>query len=120
MAIFDNSIQNLAEQATAAAWYKQTVISNNIANIETPNYNARTVNFGLALAEEMKKGERTYNPYVNVQTDIDTDTRMTLNGNNVDLEKERIALADVQYQYAALIDMMNERYKQIRTALTRS
>jgi flagellar basal-body rod protein FlgB len=120
MGLFDNNIQNLAESATQAAWYKQSVISNNIANIETPDYHAKKVDFGLVFDTEMRKGERVTVPAVGVETSVDEDTRMSLNGNNVDIEAERIALADVQYQYAALIDMMNERYKQIRQALSRT
>ncbi|MDR0974745.1 MAG: flagellar basal body rod protein FlgB [Ruminococcus sp.] len=129
--MFSGDISKLVENAVDAAYYKQQVITNNIANIQTPGYKAKTVEFGIVLDNQMKV-DKNGNPSesgsegsyrkarLGVYTYNQPNTRMELDGNNVDIDKERIALADVQYQYSALIDYMNAGYMNIRTALNRN
>ena len=123
MGLFNGTIQSLSEQALDANWYKQQVISNNIANCDTPDYKAKTVEFGIILKEKCKcryhtPDENTYpKPVFSVSTTYETNTNQTLNGNNVDMEKEALDLADTQYQYSALIDQMNNNYSMIRSAI---
>jgi flagellar basal-body rod protein FlgB len=132
MGLFDGTIHNLSEQAIDATWYKQKVISNNMANIATPGYKARNVEFSVVLDEEMTKGRgrneasKTANGRngqlpggLAVETSMSTGTRQVLDENNVDIEAERAKLIDTQYQYAALIDSLNAEYKNIRAALQR-
>lgn len=126
MGLFDNKLQTLSEQTLDAAWYKQRVISNNIANVSTPDYKAKTVNFGLVLKEEICKcsyhtptDNEKGNVSLKVATTYETNTNQLLNGNNVDIEKEQLDLADVQYQYSALMDQMNNNYSMIRTAISK-
>jgi flagellar basal-body rod protein FlgB len=132
MGLFDSAVHNLTEQTVDAAWYKQKVISNNIANIQTPDYKARNVEFSVALDREMSKGrgrneasrtangrnERNHNG-VAVETTLSSGTRQVLDGNNVDIEAERAKLIDTQYQYAALIDSLNAEYRKIRSAIAK-
>jgi flagellar basal-body rod protein FlgB len=136
MALFDSAVHNLTEQAVDAAWYKQQVVANNIANIATPDYKARNVEFSVMLNDEMTRGRgrnaasRTANGRsgrssnvqggLAVETTMATGTRQVLDGNNVDIEAERAKLIDTQYQYAALIDSLNSEYSKIRSAIRTS
>ena len=136
MGLFDSAAFVITEQGLDAAWYKQQVISHNIANISTPDYKAKTVNFGLVLKEKMKcpyhghtscdhdafskennGSEESSKKAVWVTTTYETNTEQLLNGNNVDIEKEALDLADVQYQYGTMIDYMNSQYSMIRRAI---
>ena len=54
MGLFDSNAFKITEQGLDAAWYKQQVISHNIANVSTPDFKAKTVDFGLVLKEKMK------------------------------------------------------------------
>ncbi|MGN1090739.1 MAG: flagellar basal body rod protein FlgB [Huintestinicola sp.] len=130
MGLFDGAAFVLTEQGLDAAWYKQQVISHNIANVTTPDYKAKTVNFGLVLEKtaKCKYHDNTGCPYdstrekekrdpVWVTTTYETDTNQLLNGNNVDIEKEGLALVDVKYQYQTMIDYMNSQYAMIRSAI---
>lgn len=125
MGLFDSKIQSLSEQALDAAWYKQQVISNNIANSSTPDYKAKTVEFGIILKEKCKcryhtpDGDKGGDISLSVSTTYETNTNQLLNGNNVDMEKEQLDLADVQYQYSAMMDQMNNNYTMIRSAITK-
>ena len=132
MGLFDSVTMNLAEQALDATWYKQGVIRHNIANIDTPDYKAKTVEFGLILKQQCKcryhegidHDDCHYSNLdeplkLSVVTTYETDTNQILDGNNVDMEKEQGALADTQYQYSALMDYMNSRYSLIRAAISK-
>jgi flagellar basal-body rod protein FlgB len=128
MSLFSGDIQNLVESATDATWYKQQVISDNIANVSTPGFKAKTVDFRLVLDNQMsaetgyKTGSQgaTKKARLGVYTYEEPNTRQELDGNNVDIDKERVSLADVQYQYSALIDFMNANYSNIRAALNKN
>ena len=131
--LFDSKTMNLAEQALDATWYKQNVIRHNIANVDTPDFKAKTVEFGFILKEKCRcryhEGIEHNNcrhfkdseepSKLSVITTYETDTNQILDGNNVDMEKEQGALADTQYQYSALMDYMNSRYSMIRSAISK-
>lgn len=132
LGLFDNGVQSLAEQALDATWYKQQVINHNIANIDTPDFKAKTVSFGFILNEKCKcryhegitnhecHTDNTEKPLkLSVLTTYETNTNQILDGNNVDIEKENLALADAQYQYSALLDYMNNNYAMIRKAVSK-
>ena len=133
MGLFDSTTMNLAEQALDATWYKQRIISHNISNVDTPDFKAKTVEFGLILEQKCKckyhefidhechyNSLKTNEPLkLSVVTTYETDTNQILDGNNVDMEKEQLALADAQYQYSALMDYMNSRYSMIRSAISK-
>lgn len=130
MGLFNSVTHTLAEQALDATWYKQQVITNNIANCDTPDYKAKTVEFGLILKEKCKckyhegikddhfhAGNSDEPVQLTVTTTYETNTNQILDGNNVDMEKEQTALADAQYQYSALTDYLNNNYAMIRSAI---
>lgn len=135
MGLFDTVTHNLAEQALDATWYKQRVITHNIANSDTPDYKAKTVEFGLILKEKCRcryhegieddsfhrrDSRKPSAPLeLTVTTTYETDTNQILDGNNVDMEKEQTALADAQYQYSALTDYLNNNYSMIRSAISK-
>lgn len=56
MSLFSGTIQNL-ENALSRADIKQKVITNNIANIDTPNYKAKKVSFQNLLDQESSRLE---------------------------------------------------------------
>ncbi|MCH5347863.1 MAG: flagellar basal body rod protein FlgB [Oscillospiraceae bacterium] len=137
MGLFDNGAHILAEQALDATWYKQRVINHNIANVDTPDFKAKTVDFAFILKEEKCKckyhsalhdtyhslhssDDESNDPLkLSVITTYETNTNQILDGNNVDMEKEQLALADAQYQYGALIDYVNNNYAMIRKAISK-
>ena len=52
--LFDNTSFSLLEKSMNATWYKQKIISQNIANDSTPGYKAKTVDFKAVLNEKCK------------------------------------------------------------------
>ncbi len=123
MALFNNTSFRLLQQGLDAVWLKQKVINQNIANSDTPGYKAKTVQFSTLLKEKCK-----YHQYhdqddgeLNLKTTITEEkgTNQLLDGNNVDVEKEMMDLADAQYQYDVLSGKITNEFSMLRTAISR-
>ncbi len=118
LALFEGDKYKITEQALDASWFQQKVISNNISNVDTPDFKAKTMSFGLVLDNavhaKITGGDRLG---VHGWVTYETNTRQTLNGNNVDMEKESDAMLNAQYQYSTLIDYLNSQYQMIRIAI---
>jgi len=124
MALFNNTSFRLLEQGLDAVWLKQNVIRQNIANSDTPNYKARTVNFSAVLKEKLQhsgSNNESSKMQLNLETTITTEkgTNQNLDGNNVDTEKEAVALADAQLQYDVLAGKISNEFAMLRTAISR-
>lgn len=118
--------------AVEAANTRQQVITNNIANNDTPYFKRSEVSFESLLQQEMNgdtpvlKGIRTdsrhiaIGPVSTVPTPVisqDDSTIMNNNLNNVDIDQEMSLLADNQLRYNSYISLMNEKIKMMRTAV---
>jgi len=124
MALFNNTSFRLLEQGLDAVWLKQKVISQNIANSDTPGYKARTVNFSAVLKEKLKhpgSSVEDTKKELNLATSISVEksTNQILDGNNVDIEKEMVSLADAQFQYEVIAGKISTEFSMLRTAISR-
>lgn len=140
MALFDNTSFRFLEQGLGMTWQKQKIISQNIANDSTPDYKARTVDFKVVLEEKCKCVYHPETPHDEDEVDgrligksggkspfglemvvtVENNTNQTLDGNNVDIEKEAIALADAQLQYNTLSEKIMNEFSMVRTALSKT
>ena len=130
MAILDNTTFSMLVKGLDAAWYKQQVTLQNIANDSTPNYKAKNVSFSAVLQEasgnknsllsKATVDKNIKNPIgLKVTTTTERNTNQTLDENNVDAEKEQVALLDTQYLYSTLINKVNGEFSMLRSAIQR-
>jgi len=129
MNLFSGATLHALEQGLNGAALKQRTISQNIANVDTPNYKAKKVVFQHALDEAMEgKAFQAYKrdnrhidfsnsnsrgPYVTSQKG----TMYNHNQNNVDIDMEMAELAKNQIYYNALIERLNGRFNSLQTAI---
>ena len=85
----------------------------NIANIETPGYKARAVDFEAQLREAMDRGGT---PRVEADVSV-SDAPGRANGNNVNIGQEMVALTETALTQELLIRAMNDKFGLIRTAV---
>jgi len=123
MKLFSNSIQSL-ENALAYSSLKQKAISNNIANVDTPNYKAQEVNFKTELDHATLKARRSdirHFEFKRGSSNIELTTKPTTsynhNGNNVDIDKEMAEMAQNQIYYNVLVDRMNGKFNSLKEVL---
>ncbi|MEF3304809.1 flagellar basal body rod protein FlgB [Paenibacillus sp. GYB003] len=130
MAFWDSPSLNLMERTLDAATFRQKVISNNVANVDTPYFKRSDVLFEDLLSKELKKtsiqGRRTDPRHIPIGTaavpalpEVATDekTMMNNNLNNVDIDYEMTLLAKNQLRYNVLIGQVGHELKHYRTAL---
>ena len=131
--MFKNTSFRFLEQGLDMTWQKQRIINQNIANDSTPGYKAKTVEFKVILDEKCKckyhphydqSGNLIDNsrPQMRLGMNVTTepDTNQTLDGNNVDIEKEGLALADAQIQHSMLTEKIVKEFEMIKTALSKA
>jgi len=118
---------NVLDKAADASWLRNQAISNNIANVDTPNYKREDITFESELKKAL--GNTKYNSMdekvSNITSDQlaartykdNTDVSYRLDGNNVDIDTENSLLASNQIKYTALIDSINEEFSNLKTAM---
>lgn len=122
---------NLLQSALGASSLRQQVISNNIANAETPGYKAKQVVFEDILKQHLTNqtkfiGNRTDSRHflfgsnvdmVPAQTVENQSSTMQNNGNNVDLEQEMTLMAKNSLWYDTLTEQLNSEFQQLSIAI---
>lgn len=116
--MFNDRVSKAMYSGMDALWMKQKVISNNIANYDTPNYKAKTVDFQEIIDKKMNalgKEEVTYNYVATISTD--NNSVMKIDGSNVDIEKEELELWRTYAQYSYLQEKVNGEFKKINSVI---
>lgn len=116
---------NVLDKAADAGWLRNEVISNNIANVDTPEYKRKDVLFETYLLNAVA-GEDSLDSVVN-NMELDTLGATTYteysalsyryDGNNVDIDTESAELAKNQIRYYTLLDSMTQEFNRIKAVL---
>lgn len=122
--LFGNSI-SMAEKSLDFLWAKQKVISNNIANVDTPGYKTQYVTFEETFKSKLQAAAKTGDQQ-EVRRAIDSarwqvnDTKnetSRLDGNNVDADVEISELTRAVLQYQYQLHSINSNITRLRTAI---
>ncbi|WP_379126514.1 flagellar basal body rod protein FlgB [Paenibacillus sp. sgz500958] len=115
-----------------AANLRQSVLSNNVANIDTPNYKRSDVSFESFLRQQesglksklsakvsdsrhFQFGSNSIVPAAVVQTD--ETSSMNNNNNNVDIDREMSLSAENQLRYNSYVQQINSQFSMMRTVI---
>ncbi|HHY64130.1 MAG TPA: flagellar basal body rod protein FlgB [Clostridiaceae bacterium] len=110
------------ERGLDAAWLRNTVISQNIANVDTPGYKRKVVQFEEFLSDEMKTGKiskgksRLYGDDIRIIEDP-SESSYRSDGNNVDIENEMALLAANTLRYNTLIQKINGDFQKLKLVI---
>jgi len=132
--ILNSPTFDYAQRGLQAATMRQDVISNNIANVNTPDFKRSDVVFESLLAKEMGLGEdknklqmvRTRDRHlpqamdgrVMARIQLDDTTTMRVDGNNVDIDAEMADLAKNQIYYSALAKKIGSYIQGVKNVIT--
>ncbi|MCX7710680.1 MAG: flagellar basal body rod protein FlgB [Clostridia bacterium] len=121
------------EKSLDASWLRNEAISQNIANVDTPGYKRKTVNFeeylNQALDNSSFKGRRTDPRHIPIGggnidgiepklTEDNKSLSYRLDGNNVDIDNEMALMAKNTIQYNALIQRINGSFRKLKSAIS--
>ena len=93
------------------------VISNNIANINTPGFLAGRTDFESALKGELDNGQT---PVVSEGVVSRSLEPTNTNGNNVNLDEETLIATQTGLQYQLALNALDSKYSLLRTSLQTS
>ena len=126
MNIYGSTISML-ERGLDFSSTKGKAISQNIANVDTPNYKAKHVSFQQVFAEaktstvkayrtnakHLEFNESTSHPGVFDASNL----RYRQDGNGVDMDKEQADLAANQIYYNALVERLNGKFNTLQNVI---
>ncbi len=118
---------NVLDKAADASWKRNEIITNNIANDDTPGYKRKDVQFesylmsallGDGSLDKRVAGAKLDSLDATVYTDY-ASMSYRLDGNNVDIDTESAKLAENQIRYYTLMDSMTQEFNRIKTVLAK-
>lgn len=118
---------NVLNKAADASWLREETIANNLANVNTPGYKRKDVDFQSVLRRELgsmkytsldSKVEHVDLSRLNASTYVDAaNYSYRIDKNNVDVDTENVELASEKLRYDALTDSMTQEFSRLRTAM---
>lgn len=139
MALDLDSYLGIHPEALQLQSRRMEVLADNLANVDTPNYKARDIDFQAALAAatgQAQSGGQAASPVALATTDpqhIGSDPAAdspalkyrvplapSLDGNTVDSELEQAAFAENTVRYQATLAFISSSLRSLMTAITGS
>ncbi len=133
MALSLDSYLGVHAEALKVQGRRMEVLANNLANVDTPNYKARDIDFRTALAAAGSPDaplhmQTTDAKHVSSDPTSDSGSELkyrvplqpSLDGNTVDAQQEQAAFADNTVRYQATLTFLSARIKSLMTAITGS
>ena len=110
--VFDSVTSVALDSALDGLALRQKTIANNIANVNTPNYQAKRVAFEDALAASIADGNGS-----TVATTARSLEPTRLDGNNVNLDTETLSNVDTVLRYQFATQAANGQFSSVRAAM---
>jgi flagellar basal-body rod protein FlgB len=119
---------NVLDKAADASWNRETVLANNIANVDTPGYKRQDIDFESTLREELGRCKHESldakidsvdldNLESSVYTDM-SNYSYRLDENNVDIDVEEVEYASEQLRYEGITAGINNEFSRMKAVLT--
>ena len=120
------------QRALALRHQRQSVLASNIANADTPGYQARDINFSQQLQKQLRAGEShsltlattsdrhlASAPSTRLEMDLlyRVPYQSSLDGNTVEMDVERSQFADNTLKYQASFTALNGQIKKMMSVL---
>ncbi|KNY28387.1 flagellar basal body rod protein FlgB [Pseudobacteroides cellulosolvens] len=129
--LFNNT--RILEKAIDGTVMRNEAITQNIANIDTPNYKRKTVAFEKVLSDALDssnfRGFRTDKKHIPIGgtelnnanitiTEDNTTLEMRLDGNNVDIDAEMALMAKNNIIYNALVQKLSGQFRTLKSVIS--
>ncbi len=122
---------NVLGASLDAASTRNDVISNNIANVNTPEYKRKDIDFETELKSAFAKAEGSRSidtvdsrvkklDYSSLEPQVYTDyaeLSYRYDGNNVDIDTENSILAKNQIKYNGLMSLLNKDFDALKSVM---
>jgi len=114
MSLFDTTQLSL-EAALRGSSLRQTLLTDNLANVNTPGYQRKDLDFHAALASAMQADESP--EAVSFSPSTDSSRVVRADGSGIDADQESAELAKNALEYEALVSVAGTRTSILQTAM---
>ncbi len=114
--IFGPHSRNL-ERALSRTTERHSLLTSNLANVNTPGFKRRDVEFGVMVeGEQNRPGDRLR--ALQQRTGVQRDNgSVRIDGNSVDLEQEVMSMAQAELRYQALSEMTSRHFSGLQSVI---
>lgn len=111
---------------------RQELISHNLANVDTPGYKAKGINFEDALQEEINRSpalrlNSTRPGHLDpasgkprlMKTSLRQGGTPRADGNNVDIDRELLEMSETNLRFETLTTLLNKKYRLLKDIANR-
>jgi flagellar basal-body rod protein FlgB len=93
---------------------RQTLVTTNIANLDTPGYHTRDIDFHGELQRALNgESSQSTSPFVLPVRGLNERP----DGNNVSVDRESMLLAEIQLQFKTATSILRAKFAQLNTAI---
>ncbi len=115
MSLVDTPMIHTLTRALDLTSLRQRLVSENIANIDTPGYQTRDIDFAGELKRAMGEGDADGEP-VTVRTLRGLEQRP--DGNNVSIDRESLLMAENQLQFQTGVAVLRSEFSRLQLAIS--
>ncbi len=108
------NIQSALDRTTK----RHSLIADNLANVNTPGFKRKDVDFNVILDGKMNPGKVRMQQMHDEQAQRASDqTSLRLDGNNVDMEREVMSMSETELRYETLTQMTTSYFSELKNAI---
>lgn len=115
------SLPDIMNKAMESSWKRQELLTENIANIDTPGYKRKDINFEKVLTTEVEKTGNMHKVNINkLYGEIMSpysDFQHRIDGSNVDIDWEMAEVAKNKIKYDALVTQTSRHLQRIKSVV---
>jgi len=93
---------------------RQQLVASNMANVDTPGYQTRDIDFQTAMRQVMNEGAGPHLEPASLQV---ANLPERPDGNNVNVDRESMLMAETQLQYQMGVQLIKEQFHELFTAM---
>lgn len=115
--LFGPHAQNL-QNALGRTSQRHSLLTENLSNVNTPGYKRKDLDFNIILEQELRgqtAGSQAMRDRAEQRRSASTSIRV--DGNNVDLEREVMSVAETELRYQALTDMTGRYFSGLKNVI---
>ena len=117
--LFSSTTYQASKHLLDVATVRHEALATNLANVETPGYKRADLpkDFSAEFAARIRSGDLASTPAAKIVEDL-TATTQRKDGNNVELDKELLAMSKNTAEYDMLTEFVSGSIKRLRMAIT--
>jgi flagellar basal-body rod protein FlgB len=113
--IDSRAIQGLGKFLDVSA-LRTELITSNMANVDTPQYRTRDINFQQEMERALDDTQIAYASFSPMVREV-RGLAVRPDGNNVNLEREALLLADTQLRFQTAVQVLTAEFHRILSAI---